>query len=101
MWRSAGQGDGHAASRAPGDDGDLMHRVLGGQLVDDHGMARLVVSGELLGVLGDHAAFLLRACDDLHHSLVEVLHGDKPLVCPGSQQRGLVEQVLQGVTATT
>ena len=32
---------------APGDDGDLMHRVLGLQSVDDHGVARLVVGGEL------------------------------------------------------
>ena len=45
-WSSLRQGDGHAAGLAPGDDGDLMHRVLGGQLVDDHGVARLVIGGE-------------------------------------------------------
>lgn len=72
-----------------------MHRVLAVQLVDDHGVSRLVIGGEALGLGGDHPAFLLRAGDHLHHGLVEVGHGDEALVGPGGQQGGLVEQVLQ------
>ena len=72
-----------------------MDRVGGGQLVDDHGVARLVVGGEPAGVVGDHPAALLRAGDDLEHGVVEVGHQDKPPVRPGGQQGRLVEQILQ------
>ena len=90
-----GQGDGHTARLPPGDDGDLMDRVGGGQLVDYHRVARLVVGSQLPGVLSDHPAALLRAGDHLQHGLVEVGHGNKPPVLPGGQQGRLIEQVLQ------
>lgn len=51
-----GQGDGHAACHAPGHDGDLMHRIVGGQGVHHNGVAGLVDCGELLLMSGDHAA---------------------------------------------
>ena len=90
-----GQGDGHAARGPPGDDGNLVDRVLGGQLMDHHGVARLVVGGEPPGLLCHHPAALLRPGDDLQHGLAQVVHSDKPLVLAGGQQGRLVEQVLQ------
>ena len=47
-----GQRDGHAARLSPGHDGDLVHGVLAVQLVDHHGVARLVIGGKLALVHG-------------------------------------------------
>ena len=47
-----GQGDGHTASLTTGDDGDLMHWVVGGQGVHGDGVTGFVVSGELSGMGG-------------------------------------------------
>ena len=41
------QGDGHASRLAPGDDGNLIYRVVLRQGLHDHGVARLVPGGEL------------------------------------------------------
>ena len=72
-----------------------MHRVLGGQVVDDNGVARLVVGGELPLPLDDHPALLLRPGDHLDHRLVELGHADEAVVSAGGQEGGLVHQVLQ------
>ena len=72
-----------------------MHRVLGFQLVDDHGVARLMVGGELPGVEGDHPALLFRPGDDLQHGLMEDIHADEGTLFPGGEKSGFVEQVLQ------
>ena len=46
--------------------------------------------------LGSHnTALLLRACHDLHGSFLDVLHGDGLAAAAGSQQSGLIDQVLQ------
>lgn len=37
-----GQGDGHAACHTPGDDGDLMNRVMAGKDMHHNGVSRLV-----------------------------------------------------------
>ena len=89
------QGDGHTSGSAAGDNGDLMDRVGSLQLIDDDGVTGLVVGGQPACVLGDHTAFLLGACDDLKHGLVQVVVGDKALFAAGSQQSGLVHQIFQ------
>ena len=72
-----------------------MDRVLALQVVDDHGVAGLVVGGELPGVVGDHPALLLRPGDDLEHGLVEDVHADEGPLEPGGEEGGLVEEVFQ------
>ena len=72
-----------------------MHGVLGLELVDDHGVAGLVIGGELLGVGGHDAALLFRACNDLQHGLVDHIHADEGPFFSGGEQGGLVEQVFQ------
>ena len=68
---------------------------MGGQGVHGDGVTGLVVSGELPGVRGHHVALLFRACDDLDDGLLQVGHGDEPLILASSQQRTLVHEVLQ------
>ena len=89
------QEDGHAAGLSAGHDGDLMHRVVVGQRVDDHGVTRLVIGRQLPLDLRDHAAALLRPGDDLDDRLVDHILGDELLIPPSRQQRRLVQQVLQ------
>ena len=72
-----GKGNGHAACPAPGDNGDLADGILPGQKMHHHGVARLVKGGEPALMLGDDAAALFRAGDDLDLRGLEVLHGDK------------------------
>ena len=60
-----------------------------------HGVARLVVGGELFLFGGDDPALLLRAGHDLHGSLFDVLHRDGLAAAAGSQQSGLVDEVLE------
>ena len=89
-----GQADGHATRPAPGHNGDLVDRVGGLQGVAHHGVACLVVGGELPLPLGHHPALLLGAGHHLDDGLVEVGHGEEGLLPPGGQQGGLVHQVL-------
>ena len=89
------QGDGHAPRLPPGNNGDLVHRVVFRQGLHHHGVARLVPGGQLPLVPGDHPAALLRARQDLDLRLVEILHSDIIPVPPGSQQGSLVHHVLQ------
>ena len=88
-----GQADGHTAGRAARDDGDEVHRVLRGQHVHRHRVARLVHGGELPLTLGDDAAAFLRACDELDHRLLQMRHGDDGTLFARGHQRALVEKV--------
>ena len=72
-----------------------MDRVLSLQAVNDDGVSRLVIGGELPLPVDDRLALLLRSGDDLNHRRVEVGHGDKPGLLSSGQQRGLVHEVLQ------
>ena len=71
-----------------------MHWVVGGQGVHGDGVTGFVVSGELSGMGGDHMALFLWACDDLDDGLLQVSHGDEPLVLPSGQQGALVHEIL-------
>ena len=52
------QADGHAAGLSPGNDGDLMHRVLARQVVHHYGVAGLMEGRELTLLLRDDPAVL-------------------------------------------
>ena len=58
-------------------------------------MTGLVIGGELLGVLGHHAALFLGACDDLQHGFVNGVHADEGDTLAGREESGFVQQVLQ------
>ena len=60
-----------------------------------HSVARLVVGGELFLFGGDDPALLLGAGHDLHGSLFDVLHRNGLAAAAGSQQSGLVDEVLE------
>ena len=90
-----GQIHGVAAGLTAGDDGDLMHTGVVLAVEARHGVARLVVGGELFLFGGDDPALLLGAGHDLHGSLFDVLHGDSLAAAACSQQSGLVDEVLE------
>ena len=89
------QGDGHAARHAPGDDGDLMDRVLAVQRVDDQRVPGFVIGCEIAFPLNDHPAFLLRAGHHFQDRVLKIGHGDEPLFSSGGQQGRFVHQVFQ------
>ena len=60
-----------------------------------------MVGGQLLFLGSHNAALLLGACHDLHGSFLDVLHGDGLAAAAGSQQSGLIDQVLQVSTRKT
>jgi hypothetical protein len=66
-----------------------------------HGVARLMVGGQLLFLGSHNTALLLGACHDLHGSFLDILHGDGLAAAAGSQQSGLIDQVLQVSTRKT
>ena len=70
------EADGHAAGRAARDDRDEVDRILRGQDVHRDGVARFVDGGKTLFVLGDEAAMLFRAGNDLDERIFQVFHGD-------------------------
>ena len=92
---------GIAACLPTGDDSDLVHTGVVLAVEARHRMACLVVGGELFLLRGDHAALLLGACHHLHGGFLDILHGNGLAVAAGSQQRGLVDKVLQVCTGKT
>ena len=90
-----GSEQGEAACRAPGDDGDIVHRVHMLQEPAADRVSRLVIGGETAGLFAHLAALLLRAHLDLQDGLVDVLHGDEAVLAAHGQQSRLVHQVFQ------
>ena len=86
---------GVAAGGAAGDDADLMHRVMGGAEIAGDGVAGLVIGGQALFLVSDDAALLLRAGHHLDGGFLDLRLGDGLFALAGSQQGGLVDQVLQ------
>ena len=72
-----------------------MNRPHVGQHVEQNRVTGLVVSRDLLILLGDHLAALLRADAHLHKGPVDIGLADKPASLPGGQDGRLVHQVLQ------
>ena len=88
------QRDGISRRLTAGDDADLVHGVaVLGELGDD-GVPGFVIGGDALVALGDDAALLRRARDDLVDRLGDVLHVDDLAVCARGEDGCLVEQVL-------
>ena len=89
------QADGHAAGLSPGNDGDLMHRVLARQIVHHYGVAGLMEGCELTLLLRDDPAVLFRAGNNLDDGFLNGFLPDHRFIPPPRQQRRLIEQVLQ------
>ena len=90
-----GETPGGAKGLAPGDDGDVPHRVMGGQVVHGNGVACLM-DGRFLQILPGLDTALFRGTGgDLHQRLVQILHVQHRAILPGSQDGSLVEKVAQ------
>ena len=70
-----------------------MYRVAGRQEVLDDRVSGLVIGGVALFLLAESRGFLLRAGEDLHEGVLDVVHADERLAASDRQQGGLVEQV--------
>ena len=90
-----GQVQGQTAGLSSGNDGDLLHRVMGGQIVGRHRVSGLVIGREPAGMLRNLAALFLGACPDLEHGFLQIGHGNAGAVGTGCQKRRFVEQVFQ------
>ena len=88
-----GELHGEPEGAAAGDDGDLVQRVGAGGERRHQGMARLVVGGGPLLLVGEHQGLPLHPHQHLVLGELEVLHPDLLLVAPGGDQRRLVDQV--------
>lgn len=76
------QADGHAAGLPPGNDGDLMHRVLARQVVHHHGVAGLMEGRELTLLLRDDPAVLFRAGNNLDDGFLNGFLPDHRFIPP-------------------
>ena len=90
-----GQIHGVAARSAPGDNADLVHRVVGGAIPAGNGVARLVIRGKAFFLLGNHAALFLGAGHHLDGRLLDLFFRDGLFAPAGGQQGRLVHQVFQ------
>ena len=90
-----GQVHGIATCHTPRDNGDLVDRILGTAVIGGNRMASLVVRGKLLFLFAHDTALLLRTHHHLDSGLLDLFHGDGPMILPGCQQGGFVEKVLQ------
>src|SRR5579859_953760 len=90
-WQQAGI----AAHRATRHDRNLMHRVAVGQSARHQRVPNLVVGGDRLFALADDAALALWPGNDAINGLFHLAHTDGALAAAGSQNGGLVEQVLK------
>ena len=87
------QADGKAQGPAPGNDGDLMDRIVGGQVIHGYGVTGLMNGGDLPVCLPQDPALFLRPGNDLQNGFVKVLLIQGGTVGPGSQNCGLVDYV--------
>ena len=79
-----GQLHGVTARHAAGDDGDFVYRVLGGQVIRDHRMARFVIRRQGLFLVGHHVALLFGAHHHFNGGFFNFLHGNGMQVFPSS-----------------
>ena len=70
-----------------------MDRILGGAVVGDHRVARLMEGGQLLFLIGDDMAAFFRAHHHLDGGFLDLRHGDGVQTAAGGKQRRLIEQV--------
>ena len=90
-----GKRDRHPAGSAPGNDRNLVHRVVVLEIFHYDRMAAFVVCGQPALLVGDHAAFLGRSRYDLYHGLLYVFHLDDLAALAHGEERRLVEEVLE------
>ena len=62
----------YPAAHAGRDDGDRVDRTNIREFMEQDRVARLMVSRDLLLLLGDHLALLLRTDSDLHECLIDI-----------------------------
>ena len=89
------RGHGVAAGAAAGQDGHLVDALDILQRPRGQSVAALVVSGDLLLVLGDDLALAARATDDAVGGLLQRVIGNDVATDAGGEQGGLVEYVGQ------
>ena len=90
-----GQGNGKPQRLSARHDGDLMHRILRGQMVHRNGVPRFVIGGDPAVAFELHIAALFRTGNDLEHGGFQRLHRDERGVAVRGVERCLVEQVFQ------
>ena len=98
---AVGAGERIARRLTSGDDGHLLHLVAIFEHLRDDRVTGLVIGGDALVGIGDDAALLLRAGDDLVDAFEDVLHDDDLASRPRGEDRRLVEQVFEIRAAET
>ena len=89
------QRHGIAACHSPGNDGDLVYRVLCGTVIGADSVTSLVIGSQTLFLLGYHLGALFGAGDHLDGGVLDLLHGNGTLIGTGSQQSRLVYNIFQ------
>ena len=95
VFVALGQLPGHAQGAATGHDGDFVHGVSAGQDFGNDGVARFVVCGGALFVVGHHHRAALRPHVNLVLGFFEVLHFHHAGVAACGHEGGFVAEVGQ------
>ena len=86
-----GQMHGVTAGGTTGNDTDLVHRILRGQIFADHGVTCLVKCGQPAFFFHDLAALLFGSCHHFHDRILNVGTGDLLLIAASGKQSGFIE----------